>query len=127
MENRWIDLDLDFTAHPTTGDITTLEGVDAVKRSVRNIVQFARYEKPFNPDFDGGIRQLLFEPLSAITALHIRQNIISAIKQFEPRAQLLEVQVMSDVDKNAFAIKIYFRVVNIPELVALDLTLERLR
>ena len=127
MANRWRDIDLNFTAHPTTGDIPVLEDVNAVKRSVRNLVLLAQYEKPFNPDIQCGIRQLLFEPLSPITALHIRQNIISAIKQFEPRAELMEVQVLSDMDRNAFAVKIYFRVINIPDPVVLDLTLERLR
>jgi len=124
---RWKDLDLDFTIHPTTGDLPMLEDADAVKRSVRNLVLLAQYEKPFNPDIQCNIRQLLFEPLSPITAMHIRQNIISAITQFEPRAELMEVQVISDMDRNAFAIKIYFRVLNIPDPVVLDLALKRLR
>ena len=49
------------------------------------------------------------------------------ITQFEPRAELMEVQVISDMDRNAFAIKIYFRVLNIPDPVVLDLALKRLR
>lgn len=124
---RWKDLDLNFTAHPTTGDITILEDADAVKRSVRNIVLLSRYEKPFHPDINVGIKSLLFEPLSPITAMHIRQNIISSLTQYEPRANLIEVQVIADGDKNAFAVKIYFKVINIPDLIVVDLTLKRLR
>ena len=124
---RWKDLDLNFTAHPTTGDITILEDADAVKRSVRNIVLLSRYEKPFHPDINVGIKSLLFEPLSPITAMHIRQNIISSLTQYEPRANLIEVQVIADGDKNAFAVKIYFKVINIPDPIVVDLTLKRLR
>jgi len=127
MANRWADLDLDFDAHPVTGDLTIKEDIESVKRAVRNLVMLARYEKPFNPDIQCGIRQLLFEPLSPITALHLRQNIISAIKQFEPRAEIFEVQVMSNSETNAFDVAIYFKVVNISDPVVLELTLERLR
>jgi len=124
---RWKDLDLDFDAHPVTGELSILEDEESVKRSIRNLVLWARYEKPFNPAIQCGIRQMLFEPLSPITALHMRQNIISAIKQFEPRAHLMEVQVLAKTDQNAFSIEIYFRVKNVPNVVSLDLTLERLR
>jgi len=124
---RWKDLDLNFTAHPVTGDLTTLEDDDAVKRSIRNIVYMSAYEKPFHPEINVGIRDLLFEQLSPITALRIREKIIDSIKNFEPRANLMEVQVFADADRNSFAVKIYFRIVNLPDPIVLDLTLERLR
>ena len=124
---RWKDLDLNFSAHPVTGDLTILEDADAVKRSVRNIVYMSTYDKPFHPEINVGIKDLLFEQLSPVTALRIREKIMDSIKQFEPRASLMEVQVFADADKNAFAVKVYFRVVNMPDPVVLDLTLERLR
>jgi uncharacterized protein len=125
--SRWRDLDLDFIPHPVTGDLTVKIGVEAVKRSIRNLIYMSRYEKPFNPDIGCGIRQMLFEPLSPITALHMRQNIMFALKQFEPRAVILEVQVLANYDQNAFDIAIYFRVQNIPDPVVITITLERLR
>ena len=125
--SRWRDLDLDFIPHPVTGDVTVKTGLEAIKRSVRNLVMMAQYEKPFNPDIECGIRQMLFEPLSPVTALMIRQNIVSAIEQFEPRARLLEVQVIANYETNAFDVTIYFRVQNISDPVVLNVTLERLR
>ncbi len=125
--SRWRDLDLDFIPHPVTGDITVKTGIEAVKRSVRNLVLLARHEKPFNADIECGIRQMLFEPLSPITALHLRQNIMSALKQFEPRADILEVQVIANYDRNAFDITIYFRVQNVSDPAVVNVTLERLR
>lgn len=125
--SRWRDLDLDFIPHPVTGDVTVKTGVEAVKRSVRNLVLMARYEKPFNPDIECGIRQMLFEPLSPVTALHLRQNIISAINQFEPRVEILEVQVLANYEKNAFDVTMYFRIQNVSDPVVVNVTLERLR
>ena len=124
---RYKDIDLDFTAHPTTGDVPAKEEAEAVKRSVRGLVLTSKYERPFQPQINSGIKHLLFEPLSPITAFQIRQNIVNVINQFEPRAELMEVQVIADDEKNAFNVTIYFRVVNIPEPAVVNLTLERLR
>jgi hypothetical protein len=125
--NKYEDLDLDFIAHPTTGDVTTKSDLEAVKRSVRNLVLTSKYERPFQPFLHSGIRAMLFEPLSPITAFSIRQNIIDVIKQNEPRADLMEVQVIADDEKNGFGVHIYFRVVNTNEQAVVGLMLERLR
>lgn len=126
-ENKYEDLDLDFIAHPTTGDITTKSDLEAVKRSVRNLVLTSKYERPFQPFLHSGIRGMLFEPLTAITAFSIRQNIIDVIKQYEPRASLMNVRVTADSEKNAFNVHIYFRVINTNEQAEVGLMLERLR
>ena len=124
---KYKDLDLDFIKHPTTGDVTTKTDVEAIKRAVRQLVLTNKYERPFQPYLHSGVRALLFEPLSAITAFSIRQQIIDVITRYEPRAKLMEVQVIADEDKNLFEASIYFRAVNIPEIVVVDLTLKRLR
>ena len=41
------DLNLNFTRHPTRNDLTPLTDAAAIKRSVRNLVQYNHYEKPF--------------------------------------------------------------------------------
>jgi len=124
---KYLDIDLDFIAHPTTGDVTTKSDLEAVKRSVRNLVLTSKYERPFQPYLHSGIRGLLFEPLSPITAFNIRQNIIDVIKRYEPRADLMEVQVKADDDKNAFHANIYFRIINTGDSAVVGLMLERLR
>jgi phage baseplate assembly protein W len=124
---KYIDIDLDFLAHPTTGDVTTKSDLESVKRSIRNLVLTSKYERPFQPYLHSGIRGLLFEPLSPITAFSIRQNIIDVIKRYEPRAELMEVQVKADADKNAFHVTIYFRIINTGDSAVVGLMLERLR
>ena len=56
---RWSDLDLDFKAHPVTKDIVTKNDVEAVKRSIRNLILTNRYERPFQPELDGGVTRHL--------------------------------------------------------------------
>ena len=58
---------------------------------------------------------------------HVKQ-IEDVIVGFEPRALLDAVEVIENVDNNAYDVKIYFRVINIPaEQVELEFMLERLR
>ena len=57
---RWADLDLDFTAHPVTKDIVLKKDVEAVKRSVRNLILTNKYDRPFQPNIDGGVTRHLF-------------------------------------------------------------------
>ena len=57
------DLDLDFGRNPVTNDVNKLTDVEAVKRSVRNLINTNHYERPFHPEIGSGIRGLLFEPM----------------------------------------------------------------
>ena len=58
------DLNLDFGRHPTTKQLQVLTDAVAVKRSVRNLVQYGHYEKPFHPEIGSGVRNILFENMT---------------------------------------------------------------
>jgi|TARA_B100002051_G_C16717949_1_gene630588 phage baseplate assembly protein W len=122
------DLDLFFTTNNRTKDINILSDVSAVKRSVRNLVLLNQYEKPFRPEIYSGIRDMLFEPMTPITATILAKKVEDVIENFEPRARLMGVRATPDLDRNAYNIAIEFYVVNTPtELVDLTIMLERLR
>jgi uncharacterized protein len=124
---RWFDLDLDFTAHPVTKDIVLKKDVEAVKRSVRNLIRTNRYERPFQPDIDGGVTRYLFELSTPHTKYDIKTSIELCLHNFEPRVTVNEVIVNSDIERNGFNVTIHFMVINTPEPVTIELFLERLR
>ena len=124
---RWSDLDLDFQAHPVTKDIVVKTDVEAVKRSVRNLILTNKYERPFQPQIDGGVTRHLFELSSPMTKSNIEGAIKLAVANFEPRAEVISVFVGGDLDRNGFDVTIEFRVVNHPNPVTIELFLERLR
>ena len=124
---RWSDLDLDFIKHPTTNDIVRKTDVEAVKRSVRNLILTNRYERPFQPEIDGGVTQHLFQLSTPSTKYDIETAIKIAILNFEPRAEIISIIVAGDLDRNGFDVTINFRVINVPEPVTIELFLERLR
>ena len=125
---RYKDLNLNFARHPITKDITPITDAAAVKRSVRNLVQYGHYEKPFHPEVGSGVRDILFENMTPITANALQRKIQDTIKNFEPRALLASVEVIPNFDNNRYEVIVEFYLQNAPnELVDISFALERLR
>ena len=121
------DLDL-FFARKTNKDVNVIEDIQAVKRSIRNLVLFNPHEKHFHPEISSGVRDLLFENMTPITSIVLARKIEDVINNFEPRARLQAVRCIPNFDNNAYEVTVDFYVRNYPtELVNLDVFLERLR
>ena len=122
------DLNLDFARHPVTNDLVKIEDVDAIKRSVRNLINTNFYERPFHAELGCGVRDLLFENYTPLTGIFIKRKIQQLLINFEPRARLVGVTSIPNLDRNLYEVSIEFYVINAPaELVDLSFTLERLR
>ena len=122
------DLNLNFGIHPVTKQINTLTDAAAVKRSVRNLVQYGFYEKPFHPEIGSGVRDLLFENMTPFVANNLSKQIEEIITNYEPRALLAGVEVIPRFDNNQYEVIVEFYIQNAPaELVDLSFSLERLR
>ena len=121
------DLNLDFVQNPATKDIQKIEDVDAVKRSVRNLINTNYYERPFRPSLGSNLRAMLFELYSPQMNHAISKEIDLLIKNYEPRARLVNVKTNSDPERNGYEVSISFYVVNFPEQVQVQAFLERLR
>jgi len=124
---QYRDLDL-FFSKKSNKDVNKVTDIEAVKRSVRNLILLNSYEKPFHPEIAGDVRGLLFELMTPLTSAVIARKIQDVIENFEPRARLTGVQAIPDFDRNLYEVTVYFYVVNAPtELVEVTQLLERLR
>ena len=124
---QYRDLDL-FFSKKSDKDVNKVTDVEAVKRSVRNLILLNTFEKPFHPEIAGDVRGLLFELMTPLTSAVIARKIQDVIENFEPRARLTGVQAIPDFDRNLYEVTVYFYVVNAPtELVEVTQLLERLR
>ena len=121
------DLDLDFTRNAVTNDVNIVEDVISVKRAVKNLVQTNFYERPFQPELGCGIRELLFEPYTPLTAVFLKRKISEVITNYEPRVRLEDISLDDDPDKNRLKVDLYFYVVGINEPVTVSTFLQRLR
>ena len=125
---QYTDLDLFFGKKSSNSDIQDITDVKAVKRSIRNLVLLNHYEKPFHPEIASGVRDMLFELITPITATILARKIEDVIQNFEPRARLVSVTALPNLDRNSYEVSIEFYVVNPPtELVDLSILLERVR
>ena len=125
---QYSDLDLFFTKKTVVSDVNKVTDIQAVKRSLRNLINLNEFEKPFHPEIAGGIRDMLFENMSPIVAAVLARKIEDVIQNFEPRCRLVSVRALPDFDRNIYNVTIEFYVVNAPtELVDLSVMLERIR
>ena len=125
---QYRDLDLFFSRKSDSKDVNILTDILAVKRSVRNLILLNHYEKPFHPEIGSGIRGILFEPMTPITAYILSKKVEEVIENFEPRVKLVGVRAIPDLDRNAYGVTVEFYVLNAPtELAELTVLLERSR
>ena len=125
---QYSDLDLFFVRKTSTSDVNMLMDIQAVKRSVRNLILTQYYEKPFHPEIGSGVRGALFELNSFVTAIILEQQVINVIENFEPRVDLQNVQIDETDNGHGFNIRISFTVLNIQEQSeTLNVLLERTR
>ena len=121
------DLDLDFGRNTVTNDVNKLTDVEAVKRSVRNLIQTNHFERPFHPEIGGNVRALLFEPVTPLTALNLQRKIEEVLNNFEPRAKITQILADPDIDRNGYRLEIKFYVIGIQNPITVETFLERLR
>lgn len=110
-KNLWKDLDLLFRVHPVTGDVVTRTDVEAVKRSVRNIVLTNKYERPFKPNFGTSLRELLFELNTSRQLRKVQRRIKETLEKTEPRIMNVSVLLSND-DSNEVNITIIYDIKN---------------
>ena len=122
------DLNLNFTTNPVTSDVTTVTDVNAVKRSVRNLLLTNHYDRPFHPEIGSNVQALLFENFGPITGNQLTTTIEEMIANFEPRARVESVECFPLQDRNTYDVRIYFYVENMPaELIEFQTLLEAMR
>ena len=105
------DINLSFQRHPITKDVTVLKNENAIKRSVRNIVNTIPRERFFNPTLGSDVRSSLFNFVDYGTASVIQKQIQIAIENFEPRVDNLQVNVFPRPDSNEFEINVLFDII----------------
>ena len=121
------DLDFNFTAHPVTGDIVRRFDEQSIKNALKNLILTANYERPFHSEIGSPIKRLLFEPATPMLQIMMQRAITDTVENFEPRVELLNVDVVVSEDEYMVYVTIEFRIINTTQPLTLDLTLERTR
>ena len=123
----WADLDLSLKRHPIQKDIIPLKDDKAIRNAVKNLVLTNFYERPFQHSKGANLSGLLFEPADMITAYEIKESIREVITYYEPRVIIRGVNVLDDLDQNAWIINIRFLIKNINIETNVEVLLRRTR
>jgi phage baseplate assembly protein W len=126
QDKVYADFDTNLNFHPIRKDVALLTNEDAVKRSIRNIVLTNYYERN-DPTVGANIGYQLFELASRKSQIIIENSLTTAIKNHEPRANLISVNVAMDPDEHSISATITFSVISNAQPVSLTVILERVR
>lgn len=114
-ELQYSDIDINFRAHPVTGELITVKGDAAIKQSIKTLLATKHYERLFQPEIGCSVQQYLFEQMTEINTINIRKSIETALNTLEPRMQLIDVSVLPEPDYNRYTITITYGIVSLNE------------
>ena len=126
-QETYKDVDFSFKQNPNTNDIGIKKDNASISQSVLNILRTNHGERPFNYGFGANLRQYLFENMSNITAANIATSINVALKNFEPRIEVLNTNIQARAGANEVNITVTGRVKSSNEIIDITTTIERLR
>ena len=127
QEKRYSDFALSFKMSPVTGNISKVTDAQSVKQSLKTLILTNQGERFHRKLLGSTIQGMLFDMIDSITANMIKTSIEECIRNFEPRVDTLQIQVIPDEANQQYKVNIIFRIINIPETQQLDLTLKRVR
>lgn len=123
----YADFHKDLLVSPVNSDLARKTNEEAVKESIKNLIFTDRGERPFQPQLGSNIRKMLFDMLTPSTIILAKELIKETIENFEPRANLIDVEVTGAIDSNALKATIIFAVANVEDPIVLETILTRVR
>ena len=121
------DLNFDFSTNPSTADVTKKFDEEAIKSSVKNLISTRPFERPFHPEIGSQVYALLFEPLTDTTVPVLVSTIRNTIEIFEPRVDLIDVDVRDNPDLNELTVTLKFKITNSSNPITLKTSISRVR
>ena len=118
--NVYSDIDLAFTrvGSESPYSIALKRDKNAIAQAVRNLILTTPGEKPFLPDFGGGVVNLLFDTLTPEIVASINSSIRYSLEVYEPRVIFDEVIFdESKLDSNNLLLEIRYFLRNDPATV----------
>jgi phage baseplate assembly protein W len=126
-QHIYADLDLKFTRVPGTGDVSMSYDEQSVIRSVKNLLLTRPYERRFYPTVGSQIDNLLFEPITPLTANLIRDEVTRTINNWEPRVTIASLDIVPYPDQNGYNISLFLYIGNNTQPTGVNLILKRTR
>ena len=110
------DISMSFEINPISNDLIGVKNDTAIARSIRNLVLTTPGERFFNENLGSRVSETLFENVDEISAAAIQDEIEETINKYEPRVELLSVNVDPDYDNHEFNATLVYNIIGIDAL-----------
>lgn len=124
---RYKDLDIKFESHPVTKKINVLKDNDAISQALKLLILTDKYERLMQPDIRTDVKAHFFENMTPTTASILANYIKTAVRNYEPRAKILNLEIRALHDRNSILIKITYSGINNFQPVTVNVFLEKIR
>ena len=124
-KTKFVDIDLNFGIHPISSDISKRVDNNAIATSLRNLIMTKVYDRPFHPEISSQVADMLFENMTKSTMINLERSIQYVIQNFEPRVDVIKVNVDAQPDNNHLEIEIVYSIVGSVEVVSTKFYIER--
>lgn len=126
-DDIYSDFLVNMNPHPVSGILLRFVNEKAVTRSIRNLILTNKGERLYQPDVGSSIQAMLFEPMSQFASNTIRKIIEDVITKYEPRAKIINVEVIPQEEQNRYVVTIVYILINRPDPISVNVTLQRVR
>lgn len=110
------DISLSFQVNPLNYDLIAIKNETSIARSIRNLVLTQPGERFFNQNIGSRVNQSLFENIDDISASILKDEIENTIKNYEPRVDLINIDINPNYDNNEFNVTIKYYIVGVDVL-----------
>ena len=110
------DISMSFKINPVNNDLIAVKNETAIARSVRNLILTQPGERFFNQNLGSKVSRTLFDNMDDLTAVVLKDEIENTINNYEPRVDLIGVDVNPNYDNNEFNVTIRYYIVGIDVL-----------
>lgn len=121
------DFSLEFATHPVTGDLVMKNDIDSIIQSVKNLILTSAGEFLWAPLIGGGVGDLLFEPNDNMMRMQLYDRIKTTIDRFEPRVDLVNLDIQKFENGNGIYVNIQFYALNYPQIISQTIPIKRIR
>lgn len=99
-----------------TGGVREAAGIALIEQSIRVILRTQHGERVMRPDFGANLASLTFAANTPATANLARHLVTSALAQWEPRIETIDVDVEPDLAEDSLVITVTYRIVGSPDV-----------
>lgn len=124
-KTKFVDIDMNFGIHPISSDVSKRVDSNAISTALKNLIMTKVYDRPFHPELSSQVADMLFENITKSTMINLERAVRYVIQNFEPRVEVVDVNVNTQPDNNHLEIEIYYIIIGSVEVVSTKFYIER--